>query len=98
MVANSERGLHPVCLSGKKDRLGGSILWLAEIAQADANQAKPVLRPEADAFPKRQGDIRQFLARRRWRAWRVAASENLEFAGLQFQYNGARDSSYKRTP
>src|SRR5207249_4321972 len=30
----------------------------------------------------------------RWRTWCVAASENLEFAGLQFQYDGASDSRF----
>ena len=57
-----------------------------------ANEVKPLLRAEADAFPQGQGDIRQFLARSRWRTWGVAASENLELAGLQFQHDGARDS------
>jgi hypothetical protein len=81
-------------LLGKKSRQSGRILGVAEIAQADANQAKPLVRTEADAFPQRQGDIRQFLARSRWRTWRVAARENLEFAGLQFQYDGASDSRF----
>src|SRR5438445_12860409 len=36
----------------------------------------------------------QFVTRSRWRTWRVAASENLEFAGLQFQYDGASDSRF----
>jgi len=79
-------------LLSKKSRLRGRILRVVKIAWADADKAKPLLRPEADAFPQRQGDIRQLLARSRWRPWGVAASENLEFAGLQFQYNGARDS------
>src|SRR5258706_272563 len=79
-------------LLGKKSRLRERILRVAKVAQADANQAKPLLPAEADAFQQRQGDIRQFLARRRWRTWRVAASENLEVAGLQFQHDGACDS------
>jgi site-specific recombinase XerD len=37
---------------------------------------------------------RQLLVRSRWRTCGVAASENLEFAGFQFQYNGARDSRF----
>src|SRR5260370_41282317 len=36
----------------------------------------------------------QLLARSRWRIRGVAASENLEFASLQFQYDGARDSGF----
>src|SRR5207245_10143356 len=83
---------HSAVRLGKKSRLRGGILRVGRVAQANANEAKPLLRPEADAFPQRQGDIRQFLARRRWRTWRVTASENLEFAGFQFQYNCARDS------
>ncbi len=39
-------------LLGKKSRLSGRILRVAEIAQADANQAKPLVRAEADAFPQ----------------------------------------------
>ncbi len=77
---------------GKKSRLSGPILRVAKVTQADANQAKPLVRAEADTFPQRQGDVSQFLARSGWRTWGVAASENLEFAGFQFQYNGARDS------
>src|ERR1700730_3967467 len=36
----------------------------------------------------------QLFARIRWRTWCVAASENLEFAGLQFQYDGPSDSRF----
>jgi hypothetical protein len=39
-------------LLGKKSRLSGRILSVAEIAQADANQAKPLVRAEADTFPQ----------------------------------------------
>ena len=39
-------------LLGKKSRLSGRILSVAEIAQADANQAKPLMRAEADTFPQ----------------------------------------------
>src|SRR6266849_3051973 len=39
-------------LLGKKSRLSGRILRVAEIAQADANQAKPLVRAEADTFPQ----------------------------------------------
>jgi hypothetical protein len=41
----------PGLLLGKKRRLRGRILRVAEIAQADTNEAKPPLRAEADAFP-----------------------------------------------
>jgi hypothetical protein len=37
-------------LFGKKSRLSGPILRVAEIARADANQAKPLVRAEADTF------------------------------------------------
>jgi hypothetical protein len=37
---------------GKKSRLSGRILRVAEIAQADANQPKPLVRAEADTFPQ----------------------------------------------
>jgi len=37
-------------LLGKKSRLCGPILRLAKVAQADANQAKPLVRAEADTF------------------------------------------------
>jgi hypothetical protein len=37
-------------LLGKKSRLRGRILRVAKVAQADANQAKPLVRPEADTF------------------------------------------------
>ena len=37
-------------LLGKKSRLIGPILRVGKIAQADANQAKPLLRAEADTF------------------------------------------------
>jgi len=77
---------------GKKSRLRPRVFRVAKVAQAHAHQAEPLLRPEADALPQRQGDFRQFLAGRRWGIWRVAASEDLKFAGLQFQYDGAGDS------
>jgi hypothetical protein len=35
---------------GKKSRLSGRILRVTKIAQADANQAKPLARAEADTF------------------------------------------------
>jgi hypothetical protein len=39
-------------LLGKKSRLSGCILRVAEIDQADANQAKPRLRAKADTRKK----------------------------------------------
>ena len=39
-------------LLGKKSRLGGPILRVAEIVQADANEAKALVRVEADTFPQ----------------------------------------------
>ena len=35
---------------GEKIRLSRCILWVAKVAQADANQAKPLARAEADTF------------------------------------------------
>jgi hypothetical protein len=49
-------------LLGKKSRLRGRILRVAKVAQADANQAKPLVRAEADTFQQWQGDICQLLA------------------------------------
>jgi hypothetical protein len=37
-------------LLGKKSRLSGPILSVAKVAQADANQAKPLVRAEADTI------------------------------------------------
>ena len=37
-------------LLGKKSRLRRRILRVAKVAQADANQAKPLVRAEADTF------------------------------------------------
>src|SRR5882762_4062906 len=76
-------------LLGKKSRLRGRILRVAKVGQANANKAEPLLRAQADAFPEGEGNIRQLLARSRWSNWRVAAGENLELAGFQFQYNSA---------
>jgi len=39
-------------LLGKKSRLRGRIRRVAKVAQADANQAKPLVRTEADTFPQ----------------------------------------------
>jgi hypothetical protein len=39
-------------LLGKKSRLRGRILRVAKVAQADADQAKPLLRAEAGTFPQ----------------------------------------------
>jgi len=35
---------------GKKSRLSGPVLRVAKVAQADANQAKPLVRSEADTL------------------------------------------------
>jgi hypothetical protein len=36
----------------KRSRLGSRILGLAEVAEADTHQAKPLVRAEADTFPQ----------------------------------------------
>lgn len=36
----------------EKSRLSGPILRVIKVAQADANQAKPLVRAEADTFPQ----------------------------------------------
>ena len=41
---------HDAVWLGKKSRLSGPILRVAKVAQADANQAKPLVRSEADAL------------------------------------------------
>jgi hypothetical protein len=42
----------PGLLLCKKSRLRGPILRVAKVAQPDANQAKPLLRAEADTSPQ----------------------------------------------
>jgi hypothetical protein len=82
-----ERGL-----LGQKSRVRGRILVVVKVAKADADEAEALMRVEDDRFAQWQGDICQLLARRRRRTWGVAASENLEFAGFQFQRNSTCDS------
>ena len=41
---------HNVVWLGKKSRLSGAILRVAKVPQADPNQAKPLVRSEADAL------------------------------------------------
>jgi hypothetical protein len=43
---------------GKKTRLRRCIVGIVKIAQPNANEAEPLPRLEADAFAKRQSDIR----------------------------------------
>jgi hypothetical protein len=54
MVSKNEaanRNLAYTILSlGEKSRLSGRILGVGKVAQADANQAKPLERAEADTF------------------------------------------------
>jgi hypothetical protein len=39
-------------LLGEKSGLSGRVIGIVKIAQADANQAKPLLRAEAHTFPQ----------------------------------------------
>ena len=41
---------HNAVWLGKKSRLSGRILRVAKVAEADANQAKPLVRAEANTF------------------------------------------------
>src|ERR1700756_2317841 len=76
--------------SVEKRRL--QICGVAKVAQPNPNQAKVLLRSQINALPERESDLRQLLASRRRQRRSVAASENAEIAGFQFQYNGARDA------
>jgi hypothetical protein len=49
-VSTNRKLAYTGLLLGKKSRLSGRILRVAEIAQADANQAKPLVRSEADTL------------------------------------------------
>jgi hypothetical protein len=66
----------------EKSGLGGRIFGFAKVAQANADEAKALLRAHIHSFPQRQGDVGQFLARRGRRAGRVATREDVELACL----------------
>ena len=51
-LASTRHLTHNGLWLGEKSRQRGRILRVAKVAQADANQAKPLLRAEADAFPQ----------------------------------------------
>ena len=70
-LASTSHLTHNGLRLGEKSRLRGRIVRVADIAQADANQPKPLVRAEADTFPQPQGDIRELLARSRRRTWRT---------------------------
>ena len=73
----------------EKDRLCSSVFGFLKVAQSNANKPKALLRTKIDPFSKLQDNISQFFARRGWRTWCLAASENLELAGLQLEDNRA---------
>ena len=47
----------------KQGGLRREIFGVAEITKADADQTKPLLRSEGNAFPQRERDRRQLSAR-----------------------------------
>ena len=51
-LASTRHLTHNGLWLGEKSRLRRRILRVAEIAQADTNQAKPLVRGEADTFPQ----------------------------------------------
>jgi hypothetical protein len=50
----------------KQGGLPREIFRLEKITKADADQTKPLVRSEGDAFPQRERDRRQFFARGTW--------------------------------
>jgi len=75
-------------------RLCRNVLRIEEIANADADEAKPLLWPEGDAFPERECDRRQLFARRGRERRSVAAREDLELRSLQFQRCGSSNPPF----
>jgi hypothetical protein len=62
---------------------------LAEVAEANNHQTKPLVRGESDAFAQGQHDVSQLLAGGRGGAGCMASRENPEVACFQFEHNGA---------
>ena len=73
----------------EKDRLRSSVFGFLKVAQTNANEPIALLRTEINPLSQLQGDVGQFFAGGGWGAWRMAASENLELAGLQLEDNRA---------
>jgi hypothetical protein len=67
---------------------------LEEIAETHSNRSKFLAGAESDTFTESQSYVRQLFAGRRRRGRRVATSEHVEFAGLEFQNDGAGDSGF----
>jgi len=71
--------------SPEEGRLRRVISGFLEIAQADTNESKPLLGAQVYSLAQYKSDVGQFLATRGRRSRCMAASENLELAGLDFE-------------
>ena len=69
----------------EKDRLRSSVFGFPKVAQTNADEPITLPRTEINPLTELQGDVGQFAAGGRWGAWRMAPSENLEFACLQLE-------------
>ena len=78
--------------SFEQNWLRPSLFRFAKVAQADPYKAKALLRTKVYSFSQLQGDVRQLFAGRWRRMWCMATREDLEFACLQLQNYGSRDS------
>jgi hypothetical protein len=74
----------------EKSGLCRSAFGFEKVAQPDADEPITLLRIEGHSFSQPQRDVRQFLARKGRRAGRMAASQDRELTGLQFEHHRAR--------
>lgn len=70
--------------SREKSRLPRGIEF-TEITQADANEAKMLLRPQVHSLPHRQRNFSQFIAGGGRGGGRMAASKDFELTCLEFE-------------
>jgi hypothetical protein len=69
----------------EKGRLGPGLSLVLKVAQADTHQAIAFFRTKIHAFPQLHSDLCQFFRGRWWSTRSVAASQDLELAGLQLE-------------
>ena len=77
----------------EKGALCRSLFGLAKITQTNTDQAKALLQAQVDALPQCQGDGGQLFVGRRRSERGMTAGEYIEVAGLELEYNSARDAS-----
>jgi hypothetical protein len=73
----------------KQHGLPGSVVRLLKVAQTNTNESTTLFLTKINPVAQLQGDLRQFFGGRRRTSCRMAASENLELAGLQLEDNRA---------